>query len=73
MIHGKYSTYTNHKCRCGECKGAAAEARRKAKRKDKTWLPHGRVGTYNTYGCRCVACKEAWSEYMKELRGKEKK
>lgn len=24
MIHGTYSTYHNHKCRCDKCKAAAA-------------------------------------------------
>jgi hypothetical protein len=27
--HGRYSTYTNHGCRCGPCKEAASAARRR--------------------------------------------
>lgn len=45
--HGTNTMYTNHHCRCDECRSAHAEVQRKwyAQRKaaDPSWSPHRRV------------------------------
>lgn len=64
--HGSASTYTNHKCRCDECRRAWAECvqRRKIDRagilaEDPTAAEHGKETTYSNWSCRCDPCTEA--------------
>lgn len=63
--HGSYSTYSNHKCRCDECKAAWAAFCRdqKAKRQARETPSHvhGTENGYGNYGCRCEACTAAWT------------
>lgn len=76
-VHGKYSTYTNQRCRCDECREAARVrmgSYRKARFATRVMvngrlvapgLPkgsHGKEGTYTNHGCRCPRCTEAWAE-----------
>ena len=74
--HGSSSTYTNHGCRCDECRAAWAatiggiKARRHALRVEvdgrmvAAHLPHemhGKPGTYGNHGCRCEECTAGWA------------
>lgn len=61
--HGTYYAYASLRCRCDECREAAARYKRRA-REDRQGLPAGdpRHGTYNAYTnwfCRCDECREA--------------
>lgn len=82
--HGKYSTYTNYKCRCEECKAAALEVQRSRtakKRGESEFIPrqrgrkagpvkHGTVTQYQNGGCRCEECKGAIRAYYKSRKDK---
>lgn len=63
--HGTAGGYTNHKCRCDDCKRAFADAMWKANRKRRErGLPpgapqHGTANGYGNYGCRCDLCLDA--------------
>jgi hypothetical protein len=66
ITHGKYTSYTNRKCRCPECTAAwrewVAEARqRRAERlqADPTVVEHGKSSTYLNWMCRCAPCTHA--------------
>lgn len=76
-VHGKYSTYTNQRCRCDECREAARVrmgSYRKARFATRVMvngrlvapgLPkesHGKEGTYTNHGCRCQPCTTAQRE-----------
>jgi hypothetical protein len=61
--HGTAGGYTNHRCRCDDCRRAWSEdhARRTAERAallaaDPGLAPHGSASTYRNYLCRCTAC-----------------
>lgn len=79
--HGSASTYSNHKCRCDECREAArlraieVRARRFAKRVliegrlVAAHLPHkshGTVGAYTNHGCRCDTCTSAMLDHLEQ-------
>jgi hypothetical protein len=66
IAHGTYSKYTNHKCRCDDCRKAWTEYTRQRRR--KRWasttangLPssveHGAWAYFN-WGCRCNVCRK---------------
>lgn len=61
--HGTSGGYTNHKCRCDECRVAFNESMRKyQKRRRESYVydpahEHGREKTFQR-GCRCVPCRE---------------
>jgi len=71
--HGVVATYTNHGCRCDECRAAATTyvaARRARRLADRTLnedgrlvaadsIEHGTRGGYVNHGCRCVPCTKA--------------
>ena len=61
--HGKYTTYTNHECRCAKCRKAAQDYFREWRRTHKGQVPpgieHGTLSTYKNYGCKCDACRAA--------------
>ncbi len=70
LEHGKTSTYTNHKCRCDECRAAMRKynqqgrADRKARMESgETQATHGVWQTYQIHCCRCELCKYAWNDY----------
>lgn len=80
-MHGTYSTYTNKKCRCEECKVAARDyqrARTAQKNGDPEYIPkkrgpkvkeeHGMSG-YSNRGCRCEICKQAIRDYRDSRKG----
>jgi hypothetical protein len=54
--------YSNHGCRCANCKKAwaAYNRRRRAERSAPEVLKkHGESTTYTNYACRCLPCTEA--------------
>lgn len=64
LPHGSVSTYTNHGCRCADCRAANVEAN--AAGRLRRWEemqcglvspPHGRESTYLNYMCRCDECR----------------
>jgi len=64
--HGSVSTYTNHVCRCDECRAAWASDTRRMRAgrvqrlaNDPTLADHGLASTYCNWGCRCRACTDA--------------
>lgn len=71
--HGTTGGYTNHKCRCDDCRAALREyqkERRRARIAEAT--PdhvHGTANGYGNYGCRCDACRAAWTANERRLRG----
>lgn len=63
--HGKYTKYSNDKCRCAECRKAWSEYTSQRRTKRWAWtavngLPssveHG-VWAYFNWGCRCDVCR----------------
>ena len=72
--HGTASGYTNHKCRCVQCKAAWASyiGRVKAVRKSKVLAAddprHGTTNLYGNFSCRCEACTEAHRVATKHRR-----
>jgi hypothetical protein len=78
--HGRYSTYTNYKCRCDKCKEAnrvrqmhyrlMAQIRAAAENpealKTKQW-EHGTYRGYREGGCRCDDCRWAEQEVVSRI------
>ena len=75
--HGRSGTYTNHRCRCQDCRRAHSKVIRDRKavrhsmrvevggRLVAAHLPddkHGNPNTYSNWGCRCAECTEAWTD-----------
>lgn len=75
------STYSNHGCRCAECRKAwAAQVKRRQAercalrvevggRLVAVHLPedqHGRESTYGNHGCRCCPCTDEWARVCRE-------
>jgi hypothetical protein len=61
--HG-VSGYTNHRCRCDECRDAwrtymAGLRLIRIERPIPDWVKHGRASTYRNYSCRCGDCVAA--------------
>jgi len=73
LVHGKISTYTQHGCRCDECRKAHTMWKKLydcgliQKRERK----HGTISKYNA-GCRCQICKTACRDYTRARRRKFK-
>lgn len=64
LQHGRVGTYTNHKCRCAECRAAWREYCYRLRRRRRNRLApddprHGRTTTYQNWLCRCDACSQA--------------
>lgn len=63
--HGTLGGYTNHKCRCDQCRAANSAYMKQARLKRRSrQVPdhvHGTVNGYGSYGCRCDECTEAWT------------
>lgn len=63
--HGTSGGYTNHKCRCTECRAAWAVLIMKMKARRKAAPTpdhvHGTTNGYTGYGCRCADCTRAQS------------
>lgn len=85
MIHGLYSTYLNHKCKCVECRAAIAKRQRdlyqagltkrsrQHKRRPVGEPLHGTESRYsNTWKCRCDACRKAHSDRVRREREDKK-
>lgn len=70
--HGAASTYTNHKCRCEECRRDWARLVREGKRRRLLeGIPdddprHGTEYCYQNY-CRKECCRKAHREYGHDL------
>lgn len=74
--HGTISGYTNHKCRCSDCRIANRETKAE-NRKARTAKPiprhvHGTDNGYVNYKCRCKRCKKAHNAAMVKWREKKK-
>lgn len=72
--HGTGGGYSNHDCRCADCKAAYAIVQKKTKAK-RLLRPvpqnlHGKYTTYGNYGCRCDDCRRAYGARAAQLRGK---
>lgn len=79
--HGTRGGYTNHRCRCDDCKAANAAMQRDQREKRAQRLAgiatpgvrpdakdkpiHGLPTTYTNWGCRCPACKAAHAAAMR--------
>src|SRR4029079_16230482 len=68
QFHGTTGGYTNHDCRCDDCRAAWTSYTRDARKSryarlaaDPTVAEHGKASTYGNWGCRCRACTDAWS------------
>lgn len=66
---GSGGGYSNHGCRCQECKDAntrrvlARRRRRELETKNPDDPRHGTMSFYINAGCRCRVCKDAAAEY----------
>lgn len=64
-VHGTVNGYSNHQCRCEECRAAwAAEVARTKDQRASRPIPehvHGTENGYGNYKCRCDECTKAWS------------
>lgn len=69
-VHGTLTAYTNHRCRCAQCRASFASYYR-TRRRARVSLPvpadvrHGSRSTYSNYNCRCEPCRVAHREYMR--------
>ncbi len=72
--HGTSSAYTNHGCRCADCRAVHATAMAEYRRnRMATPLPpddhrHGTDTAYTNNGCRCADCRAAHSQVAAEQR-----
>jgi hypothetical protein len=77
--HGTPGGYTNHRCRCPECR----EAQRRYVVEDyrprirEPGLPddderHGTYNAYSNYRCRCEQCRAANTEYARDYNQRSK-
>lgn len=62
--HGTPGGYTNHNCRCDDCRAAKSlwqKHRREHRRANPEQhpVPHGTTTGYDAYRCRCSECTEA--------------
>jgi alcohol dehydrogenase class IV len=71
------STYTNHKCRCDECRAANADYMKRRRAERVSLLAqglvdpvHGKATTYANYRCHCGPCLAAWAAYERSRRAK---
>lgn len=67
------STYSNHGCRCYECRAAwsAYNLLQRQRRKARITPDDPRHGTYTFYlnwSCRCDRCKKANADRSRKLR-----
>lgn len=76
MMHGTINGYSNHKCRCDDCRAAWRGYTRELRRR-KVGQPipdsvgHGKVSTYTNWMCRCEPCtKAATANWMQWWRSK---
>jgi hypothetical protein len=73
--HGTQGGYTNHKCRCDECRAAWAAFCRRAKERRAASVPdelHGTEFGYSNYKCRCPNCTQAWSAAVADRKRRAK-
>ena len=62
--HGTLGGYTNHSCRCAECRAANTAHNLRRRRERNALLAaddprHGKETTYFNHACRCEPCKAA--------------
>lgn len=61
--HGKYTTYSNHRCRCDLCSAAWLDWYAIWRSRQLPLAPddrrHGSENGYTNYGCRCDACRRS--------------
>ncbi len=78
MVHGTFSEYNHHRCRCSDCRAAARAYARQARQKRLAGgVPaglHGTENAYTNYGCRCDDCREAGTDrYLAERTGRPRR
>lgn len=78
--HGTSGGYTNHHCRCNDCRAAWAattERMRQTRQAQRIlidgrlthpYATHGTGNAYSNYGCRCSPCTEAWNAAKRRQR-----
>jgi len=71
MIHGKASSYRNHRCRCPECTEAHRLAMEAWKASKPEVFQHG-FSAYCNQGCRCEVCTLASSEHWRQYQASRK-
>lgn len=74
--HGTTGGYTNHRCRCDECRLAwnkYCQNRRMRRKGEYVYSQQDDHGTNRIYskGCTCPDCKAFGSRYRKQLEGLE--
>lgn len=84
VTHGHYSMYTNHKCRCAECREAYRVYRQRyrkpkvtacgcgnanCQRRTRREVTHG-LSCYFRHKCRCGVCMTAMRNYQRERRAR---
>ena len=72
LWHGTPGGYTNHQCRCDECRAAFREYQKERRRKriaaETPDHVHGTANGYGNYGCRCEPCTTAWAFNERKVR-----
>ena len=65
IVHGTIGAYSNHACRCAECRAAntacnlaGRQRRHAAMIAGEVLPPHGVESTYMNYMCRCQPCRD---------------
>lgn len=74
LQHGRLGTYTNHECRCDDCRAANATYQRELLaryREEGGRGAHGMDYRYRT-GCRCDSCRAAHARADREYRRSRK-
>ena len=76
--HGLATTYSNHGCRCPDCRAANTVycADQRQRRRDSRVMIDGRLtatqaskhnaATYTNWCCRCEVCTAAWAKIQRE-------
>ncbi len=71
MTHGTFSAYTNHACRCDECREAnrlhMVATRARLRLRPAADVAHGWSG-YVNWGCRCETCAAANAAHSRGVR-----
>lgn len=73
MWHGTVNGYSNHHCRCLDCRRAWAAyyldlRRHHAAELVPSQIVHGKDYSYTHWGCRCAACKAAHVAAVRKWR-----
>lgn len=71
--HGTTGGYSNHGCRCPQCRKAwAAYCRKRKRERTPENAPHGTTNGYHNYRCRCDRCRAAWAAASRDLASRQR-